>query len=252
MKVICYGILAIAIIGGLVYGVPLADAYQTIYITPTKASYHNATDTELFGSRIPGCQDPVVVNGTTIREAGCFTPNDINVKIGTLIIFKNDDATAHSFTSEKFNSQLMINDGTEYNWVVDYGRTTFSCLLHPWSEGTITGVIAPGLETIKNYPSWVVTLFNWYDGDIIDYDTFINALVYLMSYGIIQEIDEKDPEPEEKTTESTVNCDEVDGTTLKKKLGCIPAEAQTIATANSTDKCEGVLGTALKKRLGCT
>jgi hypothetical protein len=112
-----------------------------------------------------------------------------------MVVFKNTDDAAHSFTSDKFDSQIMINDGMEFHWTVEEGVTTYSCLLHPWSTGTIIGVVAPGIDSIKNYPDWVVNIFNWYDEDLIDYDTLMNALIWLMGYGIVQDISEPEPEP---------------------------------------------------------
>lgn len=201
-------------------------AFPTIEVTPVE------------GSRIPGCQD----------EQGCFTPNDIQTKVGTLIIFKNTDETAHSFTSNKFNSQLMINDGQEYSWIVESGKVEYSCLLHPWAVGTITGFDAPKLEDFNTPPDWIVTVFEWYEDDVIDYNTFINALVYLMSFDIITEADA--PEIKQRNTSDSTDpdCDNVLGSTLRKQLGCdIPQED----TRSLEEKCEDVYSNQVRKTLGC-
>lgn len=257
-----YSDLKLVFIGAIIFGmfvfltfmVPSAEAAQTITITPVKESVHEETGTILLGSRIPGCQDPVIVNGTVIREAGCYTPNDITVKPGTLIIFKNDDISAHSFTSVDFNSQLMINDGSEYSWVAsDFGKTTYSCLLHPWASGSITVVSAPTLDDFNQVPAWVTNIFNWYNDDIIDYNTFMNAIIYLMSFSIIEEYSgEVESESEIQTTSTTTpeseQCENARGTTLRKQLGCdLPQED----TRTLEEKCEATLSAANRNELGC-
>jgi plastocyanin len=218
----------ITIILVALYFLPDVNAFTTIEVTPVK------------GSRIPGCQN----------EQGCFTPNDIEVKVGTLIIFKNTDETMHSFTSNKFNSQLMINNGQEYNWVVESGKVEYSCLLHPWAVGTITGFDAPKLENFNTPPIWVNNLFDWYNDDVIDYNTFINVIIYLMSYDIITEYEEPEPKVIERTTNNTnSDCDNARGVTLRKQLGCdIPQED----TRTIEQKCKDVYSNIVRKELGCS
>ncbi len=178
LLVFIMGTLGIALT--LPFVLPSADA-SDIMITPVE------------GSKLPGCEE---------TEKGCYTPNFVKIKAGKMVVFKNTDTAAHSFTSDKFDSQIMINDGTEFNWTVEEGVTTYSCLLHPWATGTIVGVTAPTIDTITDYPNWVVNLFDWYDQDLIDYDTFMNALIWLMSYDIVKEVPEPEPVVEE-TTQTT-------------------------------------------------
>lgn len=227
------------------YFLPEADAYKTIEVNPVE------------GSRFPGCQNDQIVNSTVVIKAGCFSPNDIVAKVGTLVIFKNTDETAHSFTSIKFNSLLMINDGSEFSWTVEPGTVEYSCTLHPWTVGTITGVSAPTINEFDPLPEWVVTLFEWYIDDVIEYETFINAIIYLMSYDIIYSLGEtpipvipeaeKEPEPEPEPVATSV-CDRAQGSSLRKQLGCdIPA----VDTRTLAEKCEEVLGISLRKTMGC-
>ena len=235
---------SIAILLVSFYFLPEADAYQTIEVNP------------IAGSRIPGCQDEQVVNATVIIKAGCFSPNDITTKVGTLIIFKNTDESAHSFTSNKFNSQLMINDGQEFTWTVEPGRVEYSCLIHPWSVGTITGLIAPTINEFDPLPEWILTLFEWYADDIIEYETFINAIIYLMSYDIIYPTGESpvpeipeaeleaepEVEPEDEQVKIPSECDRAQGKTLRKQLGC---DVPVNDTRTLEEKCEEVLGLSL-------
>lgn len=184
------GVVATALI--LPFVISEAEAFPTIEVTPVE------------GSRIPGCQD---------TEEGCFKPNDIRTKVGSLIIFKNTDESAHSFTSNKFNSQLMINDGQEFTWIVEQGVVEYTCLLHPWKVGTITGLVAPTTDDFDLLPRWVLQVFEWYEDDVIDYDTFMNAIIWLMSYDIIIESTEPDvyvwvPDPPEDPPKSDI-CENV-------------------------------------------
>ena len=236
---------SIAILLVSFYFLPEADAYQTIEVNPVE------------GSRIPGCQHLENKNGT-IADAGCFSPNDIIAKVGTFIIFKNTDESAHSFTSNDFNSQLMINDGSEFSWTVQPGKVEYSCVLHPWSVGTITGVVAPTINEFDSPPEWILTLFEWYADDIIEYETFINAIIYLMSYDIIYSLgetpiaeipeSEREPEPEPEPVHIPSECDRAQGKTLRKQLGC---DVPVNDTRTLEEKCEEVLGNSLRKTMGC-
>lgn len=132
------------------------------------------------GSKLPGCE-------TT--EHGCYTPNYIKMEVGTVVYFQNTDKAAHTFTSDKFDTNLMINDGEIKQWTVERGVTEYSCMLHPWAVGTIVGVTAPPIESIADYPRWILTLFDWYHTNMIDYDTFMNALNYILDKGIAKQVE---------------------------------------------------------------
>lgn len=127
-----------------------------------------------------------ISNGTKSNECNsdCYNPNNLTVEVGTKLIMKNNDIAAHSFTSDKFNSQLLIN-GMEYNWIVEPGTVTYHCALHPLETGTITGIIAPTVDNITVYPTWFPILFIWYDNGTIDYTTLINALEYMVNKGYV-------------------------------------------------------------------
>jgi plastocyanin len=160
--------MVVLVMGALLFNTASnAFAENLIYITPVE------------GSKIPGCQE---------TESGCFSPTIISAEVNSTVIFKNTDTSAHTFTSVDgyFDTQLMINDGTEYEWSVISGKTDYVCLLHPWAQGSIIGVTAPTIDTLIAYPDWVDNIFTWYDDGLIDYDTLINALTYLMNNGIVE------------------------------------------------------------------
>lgn len=130
--------------------------------------------TAISGSKMQGCEID-----------GCYDPVDLTTEVGTIVIMKNNDDAVHSFTSDKFNSQLLVGN-MEYSWVVEPGTVTYHCAMHPWAVGTITGIYVPTLDSLTYYPDWVVLLFDWYDEGKIDYVTLINAIQYLIYNGIIE------------------------------------------------------------------
>lgn len=159
--------MSIFLIGMLIFNTASNVFAEPIYITPVE------------GSKFPGCQE---------TEQGCFNNTIVQVETNSTVIFKNTDVSAHTFTSVigLFDSQLMINDGTEYEWVVAQGKNDYMCLLHPWATGSIIGITAPTIDSLISYPEWVVNVFDWYSEGLIDYDTLINALTYLMNNGIVE------------------------------------------------------------------
>ena len=154
--------------------------FTLIALSPTIVSAEEIIITPVAGSKLPGCEE---------TEQGCYNPKYIKVEIGTVITFQNTDVSAHTFTSDKFDTALMINDGETKQWVVERGITEYTCLLHPWAVGTIVGVSIPPLDSITEYPKWILNLYYWYYDGLIDYDTFMNALNYILDKGIAKQVE---------------------------------------------------------------
>jgi len=88
------------------------------------------------GSSVPGCEE----------IAHCFEPEEITVKVGDIVEWKNYDDAAHTVTSgdlnvgptNLFDSGLAMADETyaiKFEVVGDY---PYFCMIHPWQTGTIT------------------------------------------------------------------------------------------------------------------
>ena len=88
------------------------------------------------GSSVPGCEE----------IAHCFEPEEITIKEGQVIEWKNYDDAMHTITSGDpeegptglFDSGLAAPDAT-YALKFDVAGTyPYFCMVHPWQTGTIT------------------------------------------------------------------------------------------------------------------
>ena len=88
------------------------------------------------GSSVPGCEE----------IAHCFEPEEITIKSGQIIEWKNYDDAMHTITSGDpndgptglFDSGLAKPDAT-YALKFDVpGIYPYFCMVHPWQTGTIT------------------------------------------------------------------------------------------------------------------
>ncbi len=88
------------------------------------------------GSSVPGCEE----------IAHCFEPEEITIKEGQIIEWKNYDDAMHTITSGGpndgptglFDSEMAEPDATyalKFDVVGDY---PYFCMVHPWQTGTIT------------------------------------------------------------------------------------------------------------------
>ena len=88
------------------------------------------------GSSVPGCEE----------IAHCFEPEEITIKEGQIIEWKNYDDAMHTITSGGpsdgptglFDSGIAESDATyalKFDVVGDY---PYFCMVHPWQTGTIT------------------------------------------------------------------------------------------------------------------
>ncbi len=88
------------------------------------------------GSSVPGCEE----------IAHCFEPEEITIKEGQIIEWKNYDDAMHTITSGGpddgptglFDSGLAEPDATyalKFDVAGDY---PYFCMVHPWQTGTIT------------------------------------------------------------------------------------------------------------------
>ena len=88
------------------------------------------------GSSVPGCEE----------IAHCFEPEEITIKEGQIIEWKNYDDTMHTITSgdpsdgptELFDSGLAEPDATYALKFEVAGDYPYFCMVHPWQTGTIT------------------------------------------------------------------------------------------------------------------
>ncbi len=88
------------------------------------------------GSGVPGCEE----------IAHCFEPEEITIKVGEIIEWKNYDEVVHTVTSgdpqdgptDLFDSGLAEPDATYALKFNTPGEYPYFCMIHPWQEGMIT------------------------------------------------------------------------------------------------------------------
>lgn len=88
------------------------------------------------GSSVPGCEE----------IAHCFEPEEITIKVGDIIEWKNYDDAMHTITSggpndgptDLFDSGLAEPDATYALKFNTPGEYPYFCMVHPWQTGMIT------------------------------------------------------------------------------------------------------------------
>ena len=134
----------------LVVATPLTFAQESTDNAPTKLTLSDKTIiTPTAGSAVSGCED---------TSAGCYQPKSAYVEAGGIVVFKNTDTAAHTWTAghpdkgitgEFDTGLLMVNNS--YEWKAETaGEIEYFCMVHPWMLGTITVGDVGG---VRDYPS---------------------------------------------------------------------------------------------------
>lgn len=87
------------------------------------------------GSGIPGCE----------KTNECYIPYEVDVAVGALITWSNDDAAAHTVTSGNisdghdglFDSSLFMAGATYEHTFDTAGTFDYFCMVHPWMIGIV-------------------------------------------------------------------------------------------------------------------
>lgn len=88
------------------------------------------------GTAAPGCE----------KEDLCYDPPQVIVFKDAEIIWKNDDAAAHTVTSGtplegpdgKFDSGLILAGNTYSYKFEEKGKYPYFCMVHPWMKGSVS------------------------------------------------------------------------------------------------------------------
>lgn len=67
-----------------------------------------------------------------------FAPMSLTVKVGTKVIWKNEDSATHTIKSDIFSSPNLATGDTFEYFFKDKGDFTYICSIHPSMKGTIT------------------------------------------------------------------------------------------------------------------
>jgi plastocyanin len=70
----------------------------------------------------------------------CFVPNNVQVKVGGTVTWKNVDTAAHTATDPNgaFDSSMVMAKGSFKHKFDTAGTYNYLCIVHPWMQGTVT------------------------------------------------------------------------------------------------------------------
>ena len=105
-------------------------------VAPEYGDFPTYTISVPQGSSVPGCEE----------IAHCFEPEEITIKVGEVIEWKNYDDSIHTITSGDpqdgpsglFDSGVAEPDATYALKFNTPGEFPYFCMIHPWQEGMIT------------------------------------------------------------------------------------------------------------------
>jgi plastocyanin len=96
----------------------------------------------------PATANESISNGAAKQSAGqkYFEPAALSVKVGTTVIWTNNDGVAHTVTSGDpnagpsgtFDSGLIKPTQTFKYSFTAAGTTSYFCTVHPWMTGKVT------------------------------------------------------------------------------------------------------------------
>lgn len=67
-----------------------------------------------------------------------YNPSDISVNAGTTVTWTNNDSTAHTVTSDEFDSGNIAAGGSFSYTFDEPGTYDYTCTYHPTMQGTVT------------------------------------------------------------------------------------------------------------------
>ncbi len=129
-----------------------------------------------LNSSIPGCE----------LNDSCYSPYTQKLSDGQIILWKNNDSTAHTVTSGNpqagksniFDSGIISPQNNFLHKFNDLGSFSYYCELHPWMIGIIS-------VSDSEVPSWIKNNAGWWAEGTIDDDSFITGLEYLIENDIL-------------------------------------------------------------------
>jgi plastocyanin len=129
-----------------------------------------------LNSSITGCE----------LTSSCYLPYDEKLSAGQIVLWKNIDSTAHTVTSGNpvdgksnyFDSGIIPSGNNFSQKFDDAGVFQYYCELHPWMLGIIS-------VNDSKIPTWIKNNASWWADGIIDDDSFVTGLEYLIENNIL-------------------------------------------------------------------
>ena len=118
--------------------------------------------------------------------SSCYLPYDEKLSAGQIVLWKNIDSTAHTVTSGNpvdgksnyFDSGIIPSGNNFSQKFDDAGVFQYYCELHPWMLGIIS-------VNDSKIPTWIKNNASWWADGIIDDDSFVTGLEYLIENNIL-------------------------------------------------------------------
>ena len=66
-----------------------------------------------------------------------FTPQQLTIPVGTMVIWTNNDTVLHDVTFEKFGSKKLSNGETFNHIFAAKGTYSYVCTIHPSMKGEV-------------------------------------------------------------------------------------------------------------------
>lgn len=102
--------------------------------TPAPATTPAASQT----SQANGATTASMASGSTVSIEGfAFNPQTLKIKVGTTIVWTNNDTAGHNIKADAFSSPLMAKSETFSFKFETAGTFAYSCGVHPSMKGTI-------------------------------------------------------------------------------------------------------------------
>lgn len=99
-------------------------------------SYYQTQPQTKPATKSAPAENKVAANSITIQNFA-FSPAELKVKTGTIVIWINDDSTPHTIKSATFNSAALAN-GDKFEFKFDKAGTfDYTCGIHPSMQGKI-------------------------------------------------------------------------------------------------------------------
>jgi plastocyanin len=120
--------------GGNATNATMTSAGNAANATATGASSENATATSVS-----------IVPGASTLTTDAFSPNPIQVSVGTTVTWTNNDAQPHTVNAGEnatpsglFDSPIMAPQATFEHTFTQAGEVPYYCMLHPNMVGTVS------------------------------------------------------------------------------------------------------------------
>ena len=142
-----YALMAI-LMASLALVAPIGSASATTGTNATTGTTGNTTGTSTTSA--DGSNSVSIVSGATSLTDTAYSPNPIQVSVGTTVTWTNNDSQPHTVTSgsngqpdNKFNSSPnftpLMNAGQTFSFTfTQAGDYPYFCLLHPNMVGTVS------------------------------------------------------------------------------------------------------------------